>query len=82
MIHGINFNSVPLPSIARPFAQRVKMHANGTFYAVGWDKACDFFLAGMCNTDAEAHRMITQATNGHRKIHLVKRDGWIAIYCG
>lgn len=80
--YGVNFNGLPLPKIAKPFAVRMKMRANGTSYAVGSDKACDFILQGMCNTDEEADRMISQATNGHRKIHLIKRGEWIAVYCG
>lgn len=85
-IYGINFNGTDHRAVNRslpkPFAERIKFRANGTSYAVGSDKACDFVLQGICNTDHEADRMITQATNGHRKIHVVKRGEWQAVYCG
>jgi hypothetical protein len=81
-IYGLNFNGTRIPDTAPRFAQRMKLRANGTSYSVGFDKACDFVLQGVCNTDAEADAMITQADNGHRKIHLIKRQGWTAIYTG
>lgn len=82
-IYGLNFNRQPIPEhMSKGFAKRMKLRANGTSYAVGSDKACDFVLQGVCNTDAEADTMISQATNGHRKIHLIKRNGITAVYCG
>ena len=81
-IYGLNFNRTALPEIPKPFAKRIKLRANGTSYAVGSDKACDLVLQGLCNTDHEAGMMISQANNGRRQIHIQKRDGWVAVYCG
>jgi hypothetical protein len=88
-ITGWNFNGtnhLTVNASGPRFATRIKFRANGSSYAVGSDKACDFILQGICESDAEADRMITQATNGHRRIHMIKRTVrgkvWIGIYCG
>lgn len=81
-IYGLNFNGTRIPSESPRFAQRIKFRADGSYYAVGSDKACDMRLQGVCNTVEESQRMRIQADNGHRKILTVERNGWIGVYCG
>lgn len=81
-IYGLNFNGTRIPADAPKFAQRIKVRQDGSQYAVGSDKACDYLLQGVCNTWSEAARMRMQADNGRRRIRQVERRGWIATYCG
>jgi hypothetical protein len=80
---SISTDSRSQTQVRRLFAQRLKINrTTGTVYAVGSNAACDYSLQGVCNTQAEAERMLAQANNGHRSFRTTERGKWIAVYVG
>ena len=75
MIYGLNFNRTPIPpQHKRRFAARIKL--------AGMARNEWLYLAGICTEQAEVWRMVDQATNGHRQIHVRERSTKNGSICG
>jgi hypothetical protein len=73
MIYGLNFNRTPIPpAIKRKFAARIRMA----------DKAGWWVLQGVATSFEESQRMLEQASNGRRKLHVEPRMTAGAPFCG
>jgi hypothetical protein len=82
MIYGLNFNGSEIPApLRKQFAARLR-RVNGKLQRAGDQHTALYVLQGVCTTEAEYHRMILQANNGHRAFHRVERAGWIGLYVG
>jgi hypothetical protein len=69
-IYGLNFNHSQIPTeFKRLFASRL----NSKFKPVGADKGCTWLLSGVATSFADRDRMLDQATNGHRQLHVVEK---------
>jgi len=83
MIYGINFGADQIPpGIKRMFADRM----DAKFRRVGGDRGCAWRLVGVATSPEERNQMISTATNGSRKLHVIERKTagapFFGIYAG
>lgn len=79
MVYGLNFNGVPIPdAIQRKFSDRM----DSKFRRVGKDRGCAWRLVGVATDADDKQRMLNQANNGHRKLHVVERKTAGGLFFG
>lgn len=79
MRFGRNFGLPPIPMEllgSGRFGERLTKD----FKTVGWDKGCEWLLIGIASTPVERDQMISSATNGSRKLHVIQRNQMYGIY--
>lgn len=75
MIYGINFNGTQIPdAIRRKFVKQLKLPEMPRGYRAS--------LVGVGQSEKERDDMLIQATNGHRKLHVVEKQTAAGIWYG
>lgn len=84
-IYGLNFSGVPLPQgHGHALTRRVKELIPITNFdgspSMSLPAMLPYTLQGMCDTPEELDSMITQASNGTRKLHIETKKNRFLIY--